>query len=318
MKQNSILKEALTDIKTVAIAGHVRPDGDCVGSCMGVYQYIKRYYPAIHADVYLEEIPNIFKFISATSDIKHEVGEVISYDLFIVLDCGSKDRLGFTEILFEQAEQTLCIDHHVSNTSFADVNYVVSDASSTCELVYHLIGKECIDQGIAECLYLGIIHDTGVFQYSSTSPETLEVAAELMRTGMNAAEIIQSTYYEKSYTQQEVLGRALVKSELLLNGRCIVSTLSKEELSFYRVGAKHLEGIVSQLRNTKGVEVAIFIYQLEDGEHKVSLRSKNDVDVSLIAQKFGGGGHKKAAGLSMNKTVRWIIDELIGQIEVQL
>lgn len=313
-----MLNRALMQAKTVAIGGHMRPDGDCVGSSMGLYQYMKLNYPEIQTDVYLEDIPESFKFIEATKDIRHEVAEVKKYDLFIALDCGDLGRLGFSADLFTNAEKTLCIDHHVSNRAFADDNYIVPEASSTSELVYRLLDQEKISKEVAECLYLGIVHDTGVFQYSCTAPETMEAAAKLMRKGINASEIIDKTFYEKTYAQNQILGRALLESFLFMDGKCIVSYVTKKMMDFHGVVPKDLEGIVSQMRVTKGVEVAIFLYETATQEYKVSLRATGGVDVSKVAGYFGGGGHKKAAGVTMKGTVHDIINNIAEQIEVQL
>ena len=314
-----MLKRALMQAKTVAIGGHVRPDGDCVGSCMGLYQYIKDCYKDLEVDVYLEDIPESFKkFIEATKDILHTVNEEKTYDLFIALDCGDMGRLGFSGVLFEKAKGTLCIDHHVSNQAFADENYIVPDASSTSELVYRLLEKENITTEIAECLYLGIVHDTGVFQYSCTSPETMEIAADLMRRDIRACDIIDKTFHEKTYAQNQILGRALLESFLFMDGKCIVSYITKKIMDFHCVTPKDLEGIVSQLRVTEGVEVAILLYETATREYKVSLRATGDVDVSKVAQYFGGGGHKKAAGVTMKGTVHDIINNLSEQIDKQM
>ncbi len=313
-----MLKEILKRVKTVAIGGHVRPDGDCTGACLGLYQYIKKNYKEIQVDVYLEDIQDSFRFIQAAEEIRHEVSEEKAYDLFIVLDCGDKERLGFSKALFEHAKETFCIDHHISNLLFADQNYIFPEASSTSELVYRLLDLEKITKETAECLYLGIVHDTGVFQYSCTSPETMEAAANLMRKGINASEIIEKTFYEKTYAQNQIMGRALFESFLFMDGKCIVSYITQRMMEFHGVTAKDLEGIVSQLRVTKGVEVAILLYETEPQEYKVSLRASGDVDVSKVAQYFGGGGHKKAAGVTMKGTVHDVINNLSGQIHLQL
>ena len=306
-------------VNTVAIGGHVRPDGDCVGSTLGLYQYMKNCFPNIQVDVYLEDIPESFKpMIPVSEEILHEVDAEKVYDLFIALDCGDAGRLGFSAPLFENAKTTFCIDHHVSNASFADENYIVPEASSTSELVYNLLDKEKITTEIAECLYLGIVHDTGVFQYSCTSPETMEIAADLMRKGIRSNEIIDKTFYEKTYAQNQILGRALLESFLFMDGKCIVSYITKKIMDFHGVCPKDLEGIVSQLRVTKGVEVAIFLYETAPQEFKVSLRATGDVDVSKVAGFFGGGGHKKAAGVTMKGTVHDIINNLSEQIDMQL
>lgn len=313
-----MLNHVLSQANTVAISGHVRPDGDCVGSCMGLYQYIRKCYPNIKVDVYLEEIPDSFVLFDVVKEIQYEIIEENSYDLFIALDCADKSRLGFSEILFDKAKYTVCVDHHISNPGFANENYIVAEASSTAELVFRLIDKEEIDTEIAECLYLGIVHDTGVFQYSCTSPETMEAAAHLMRKDIRASEIIDKTYYEKTYAQNRVLGYALLHSYLTLEDKCIVSYVTKDIMNEFHVKQKDLEGIVSQLRVTQGVEVAIFFYEIGTDEYKVSLRASGDVDVSKVAQVFGGGGHVKAAGLTMKGNVQDIIDALTEQIGKQL
>ena len=212
---NIALTEVLRGKQTVALAGHIRPDGDCIGSSVGLYLYLKENFPQIQTDIYLQPVADCYRSIQGTDLLKHEADEKKQYDLFICLDCGSLDRLGFAAPLFERAKQTLCIDHHVSNEAFADINYIVPDASSTSELVYRILEKEKISKPCAEALYMGMVHDTGVFQYSCTSPETMEAAAELMRKGINGSEIIEKTYYEKTYAQNQILGKALLESMLI-------------------------------------------------------------------------------------------------------
>lgn len=313
-----MLNKLIAQADSIAIGGHIRPDGDCVGSSLGLYQYIKDIHPQKSVDVYLEEIPNGYKFIAAAAEIKHEIIQEKQYDLFISLDCGDEGRLGFSLPLFKQARTTFCIDHHISNEEFADKNYVVADASSTSELVYKLLDKDKISLKTAEALFLGIVHDTGAFQYSCAAPETFEAAAALIRIGVDSTKIIKETFFEKTYTQHQVLGRSLLESMLLLDGKCIASYMTQKEMDFYGVKAKDLDGIVSQLQLTKGVEVSVFLYELEKGNFKASLRSKDKVDVSKIAQYFGGGGHKKAAGLSMNGTVHDVLNNILKQIQYQL
>ena len=204
------LLQMVEEAKTIAVLGHIRPDGDCVGACMGLYQYLRNNYKDIETDVYLEEIPSHFSFVKGTGDIRHQVQPGKTYDLFICLDCGDAERLGFSGPLFESAAQTFCVDHHISNQAFADENYIVPDASSTSELVFHLLDREKITKEIAEALYIGIVHDTGVFQYSCAGPETFRIAADLLEKGVDAPSIIERTYCEKSYAQNQILGRALL------------------------------------------------------------------------------------------------------------
>lgn len=312
------LSELLEGKHTVALGGHIRPDGDCVGSSMGLYIYLTEQYPDIETDIYLESIPNAYQMIKKTEDIKSEAAAGRQYDLFISLDCGDEQRLGFSTPLFRNAKQTLCIDHHISNEAFADINYIVPDASSTSELVFGLLDTEKISPSSAEALYMGIAHDTGVFQYACTSPETMEAAAQLLRKGIHGDEIIEKTFYEKTYIQNQILGRALLESILILDRQCIVSSVSRAEMDFYDARPSDLEGIVSHLKQTQGTEVAIFMYELESQHFKVSLRSKSKVDVSAVARFFGGGGHVRAAGFEMNGNVHDVINNVSAQIAPQL
>src|SRR5699024_335912 len=267
---------------------------------------------------YLEDVPEAYRIIAHTDEVRTEMPTDRNYDLFICLDCGDLQRLGFSQPLFSRAGQTLCIDHHISNDAFADMNYIEPDASSTSELVFTLLDSGKISKRVAEALYMGIAHDTGVFQYSCTSPETMEIAAELMRKGIDGNEIIDKTYYEKTYVQNQILGRALLESMLILDKRCIVSVIRKKSMEFFQAKPSDLEGIVSQLRLTKGVEVAMFLHETEAQKFKVSLRSKGKVDVSKIAQYFGGGGHVRAAGVTMQGSSHDVINNITEQIALQL
>ena len=153
------------------------------------------------------------------------------------------------------------------------MNYVVPTASSTSELIYDLTEKEQLDEEIAKALYIGIIHDTGVFQYSNTSPETLRAAAKLISYGFDFSRLIEKTFYEKTYLQTQILGRALLESILFMDGKCVVSVIDRKTMDFYGASPQDLEGIVSQLRSIKGVECAIFMYETGVLEYKVSMRS---------------------------------------------
>lgn len=311
------LDSQLEGVRTVAIAGHVKPDGDCVGSCLAAYNYIRTQFPKIQAVVYLEPIPNLFKFMAGADEIQNDCSEDVSYDLFVALDCGDIGRLGAAAKYFTTAKKTICIDHHVSNQSFADENYIFPDASSTSELIFDLIEIEKITKEIAECIYTGIIHDTGVFQYSCTSAHTMEIAGILMEKGIDFPKIVDKTFFEKTYEQNRILGCALIKSQLHFGGTCISTIITRKEMEEYHVLPKHLEGIVSQLRSTKGVETAIFLYENEDGGYKVSMRSASIVDVAEIAVKFGGGGHARAAGITMSGQPEEILAKILAEVEMR-
>lgn len=312
------LSSQLAHVKTVAIAGHVRPDGDCVGSCLATYNYIAAWYPQIQADIYLEPIPNIFKFLKNSDKIRSSCDCDQAYDLCIVQDCGDVGRLGDAVKYFETAAKTICIDHHMSNDSFADENYIFPETSSTSELIFELIEEEKITKEIAECIYVGMVHDTGMFQYSSTSAKTMHAAGVLMEKGIDFSKIVDDTFYTKTFAQNKILGQALLNSRLFLDGDVIATAVSREEMERFQVLPKHLEGIVSQLRVTKGVEAAIFLYENEDGTWKVSMRSNGKANVAEIAMKHDGGGHVRAAGATMDGKPEDILGRLCSEIERQL
>ncbi len=314
MNLESIIKSA----ETIGISGHVRPDGDCLGSCLGLWNYIKKWFPDKQVTVYLEPFADKFNFLTGTDCIQHTGKENLICDVFFCLDCGDSDRLGFAGSMFELAKLKCCIDHHISNTTKDENYYVVPTASSTCELVYDLMDNEKLTKEVAECLFLGISHDTGIFQYSNTSPSTMRAAANLLEYDIKGYRIIEDTYYERSLVQNKVLGKALLESQLVFEGKCIVTSISLDEMKELQATSKDLEGVVSQLRDTKGVDVAVYLYELSPGEYKVSLRSNDNLDVSVIAQHFQGGGHKKAAGCTMCGVREEIISELLSHIEKQL
>jgi phosphoesterase RecJ-like protein len=312
------IDELMQDVKTVGISGHIRPDGDCVGSCMGMYLYLSKNYPDVKVDVFLEDVPPELEFIKDTDKASRDYNtDVESYDLFIALDCG-KDRLGNAEKFFDNAKNTINIDHHISNTGTGKVNHIVPTASSSCELVYTLIDQNRMDEDIAKALYTGMVTDTGVFKYSCTSPKTMEIAAKLISYGFDFGSLIDHVFYEKTYLQNQILGRALLESILLMDGKCIVSVISKQTMDFYGATSNDLDGIVNQMLLTIGVGCSIFMYENEPLEYKVSLRSDGSVDVSKIAQIFGGGGHMRAAGCTVNGTQHDVINNITKYIHQQL
>lgn len=312
------ISEVLVGARTVGIAGHVRPDGDCVGSCMGLYLYLRKYYPELEVDVYLEEPSPVFAYIENICEIRTEPGEEKVYDLFITCDASSMDRIGVALPHFERARKTVCIDHHISNPGFAMINHVRGEIGSASEVLYSLLEPEKVDRSVATALYTGMIHDTGVFQYTSTTPDTMRIAGELMKTGFDFNKIIDESFYQKTYLQNQIMGRVLAESTMLLDGACIEGHMLKRDLDFYGVTGKELDGVVSQLRLTKGTEVAILMYEMEENVFKVSFRSNHEIDVSRIAVIFGGGGHAKAAGCTMTGTHHEILSRITAELEKQI
>lgn len=315
---NNLLLTALAQVKTVAIAGHTRPDGDCVGSCMALYNYIINNYKDTKVDIYLEPIADVYKVIKNTEVIKSSYDEEISYDLFISLDSSDQERLEGAEKYFISASKTICIDHHISNIGFADENHVIPESSSACEVLYDLLEDEKVNLDIAEALYIGILCDTGCFRHSNTSEKTLNIVGRLISKGVRFSMLIDEVFFQKTFMQNQLLGRCLIESMLVLDGKCIVSVVSKEILEFYRAGSGDLEGVINQLRVTKGVEAAILLTETGTYSYKISMRSNGIVDVNKVASYFGGGGHVLAAGARMTGTKHDVINNLIVHIEEQL
>ena len=259
-----------------------------------------------------------FLMLKNADKIVHDDQEDKVYDLCFSLDSADKARHGEFVKYFDTAKKTIGIDHHISNVGFAQEHLIISDASATAEIMYDLIGKDHLTKEIAECIYLGMAHDTGVFQYSNASPKTFRVVADLLETGIDASKIVDETFYQKSYVQNQILGRTLMESILMMDGKVIVGVVRLKDMEFYGVPPKTLDGIVSQLRYTRGEEVAIFMYELENQHYKVSMRSNGKVNVSKIAGYFGGGGHVKAAGCEMSGNYRDVVNNLTLHIEAQL
>lgn len=312
------LRNIAKEAGSIIITGHKRPDGDCIGACIATYYYLDNIYPEKNIKIYLENVPSRFAFLDPGMEIISTELPEGQFDLFIAFDCSTPDMLGKAESLFSSSKTTVCIDHHISNKGYASRNIIDPVASSTCEVLYGLMEEESICQNAAEALYTGIAFDTGIFSYSNTSRKTMEIAGNLIDKGIHFWDDIDRCFYQRTYTQTQLLGRTLLTSMLLMEGKCIVATITKRMMEFYGASQEDVEGIIEQLRITKGVEVAILLYETEKQEYKVSLRSNKYIDVSKIAKYFGGGGHIKAAGFTMRGSAHDVINNITEHIEMQL
>jgi phosphoesterase RecJ-like protein len=313
------ISEMLEGAERVAIFGHVRPDGDCVGSTMGLYNYILDNYPEIHVDVYLERFADSFLFLPRINDVLPEYTEGTAYDTVFVLDASSRDRIGANGLAcVNQAAHSYNIDHHRSNPGdVCAVPIVKPEVSSASEVLYYLLEEDRVTRAAAECIYLGIVHDTGVFRFSCTGRKTLEAVGALIATGVDFARIINETYYCRTFNQTRVTGLVMQNCQLALSGKVVYGYLTSKDMEEYQVTTLEMDGIIDALREVQGTEVAIFLYPIEDC-YKISLRSQYSVDVSRICQLFGGGGHARAAGCSIKDTPEEIIKKLLAEIEKQL
>ncbi|MCR5419434.1 MAG: bifunctional oligoribonuclease/PAP phosphatase NrnA [Lachnospiraceae bacterium] len=312
------LIEEIGEAKLIGITGHVRPDGDCVGSVLGMYAYLSNVFENAQIKVFLEKPADFYGFLKGYDQIDSTFAYPGQFDVFISLDAGDIGRIEKADKLFLGAKKSICIDHHVSNKGFGDVYHIEPDASSTCEILVRLFEDEYMDVDVAKALYTGIAHDTGVFRYSCAGPDTFIALSKLVRYDFDGSRITDETFYQKTYVQNQILGRSLLESILFMDGKCIASSIDRRAMDFYGVNSKDLEGIVNQLQVTKGVEVAIFMHETGTLEYKVSLRSNGKVNVADIASYFGGGGHVRAAGCTMNGTFYDVLNNLSLHIEKQL
>ncbi|MDD5945450.1 MAG: bifunctional oligoribonuclease/PAP phosphatase NrnA [Clostridia bacterium] len=306
------ITEIIDECDSIAVAGHVSPDGDAVSSCCAVAMALEK--KGKQVTVFLEDVPEKFRAVPYSDKIKTEPSDE-DFDLFISLDCGDEGRLGEFTYLIKNT-LTVNIDHHVSNTYFGRYNFVDGDASSTCELVYRLLDGWCpLDKDIAYALYTGIIFDTGCFKHSSTSPFTMQAAAELMTYNIPFTEIQEKLFYSHTPVEAKMLGTAIENMELMCGGSLAVSQLSIEEMEKNGGNSKDADAIVSYLKNTDGVDAAVFFYEKKKGEIKASMRSNERVNVSEIAVKFGGGGHVRASGCTLFGTFEEVMPKVVEELK---
>lgn len=308
------IKESIFSSNSIAILTHENPDGDAVGSSLAMMHALKKLGKDV--DVIIPSLNQMYAILPGYTEIKREAKD--NYDLCIALDSSDMERLHVCREIFEKAKSTMVIDHHITNQNFGDVNYVNAVASSTCQNLIVVMGylDITIDKEIATCLYTGILTDTGGFRYN-VQIETFEFAAMLLETGIDIAKIYRNFFDLTTMPRTKALGKAIDRLELLSEGRIAFTYLTKEDEEKFGLMDGDHEGIVNYGRNIENVEVSIFVRQMND-KYKVSLRSNEYVNVSLIATKFGGGGHMKASGLSSDMSFDLLKQALVAEIEKQL
>lgn len=317
MRENNRKQEILEKIaqaKTIQIAGHTNPDGDAIGACLAFGLALEKV--GKNVVVLLENYAPKYDVIPG----KHLVKEpTTKADLFLALDCGDEGRLGKAAEWFHKAAFTINIDHHGSNTRYGQMNYVEGDASSTCEIVYgFLAGNYEMDEKMASALYAGLIYDTGGFRHSSTSPETMRIAGALMEKGIPFTEIYNRFFDSRSFSELKIMGQALENAELFFGGRAVCAAVTAAEIEKCRGTNKELDSIINYLNGVQGTDVACFLYEKTPTEVKASFRGKDGYDVCALAQKFGGGGHVKAAGCTIAAPIEKAKEMVLAEIEKML
>lgn len=313
-----IIDEILSKAKTVAIFGHVRPDGDCAGSTLGIYNYIKDNYPEIEATVFIEKFPESYKLINGADKVIHEY-DGREVDLAFLMDTPTFERIGANGAeCFKKAKFTCNIDHHISNPlNLCDVNIVEPDASSASEVLFYQLDKSKVSKNTANSLYLGVVHDTGAFKFSCTSKRTMNAVGDFIDKGCDFAKIVNETYYTRTYKQTRMTGFALEKSKLALDGKLVYSYVTTADMERYGVLPVEMGTVVDTLREVSGTEVTVFLYPV-NGRYKISMRSNYYVDVNTVVKEFGGGGHVRAAGGDTDLDPETAIEKIVELVKKQL
>ncbi|MFC1601254.1 bifunctional oligoribonuclease/PAP phosphatase NrnA [Candidatus Sumerlaeota bacterium] len=278
----------------ILICGHERPDGDCLGSQVALSLALEargkqtRMFNA-------GPIQPMYRFLEGIERIENVFPETWPYDLMVCVDCGELRRVGDN---IAPTASVVNIDHHISNTMFGAANYVDRHAAATGELVYHLfetLGLE-LTREIAVCLMLAIVADTGGFRYASTRMTTFDIAAALTRAGADVTEITHHLFERRPRQMVQLIGEVLCSIRMECDGRLAWSEITQE--AYQRLGGEVMEpeGLVGSLRGIQGVEVGCLLHETADGFCRASIRSKGKIDVSVIAQELGGGGHRHASG----------------------
>lgn len=312
---DNILEE-INKANNIVILTHENPDGDAVGTALGLYHALKQY--GKKPNIIIPEYPRIFQFLPGTSEIKKE-SEIEKYDLAIAVDCATMKMLnGYTKY-FENAKTKITIDHHGTNTMYGDINFVNPDAPACAQIMLMILDHFNIEitKEIGTCILTGIITDTGGFKYQGVTAETFEFVAWLLNKGVNVSKIYRQVLQMKTKPNFELNRIATNRLEFLEDGKVAYTYITEEDVEKVNAQSGDHEGIVEIGRDVEGVEVSVFVRQTEKG-CKVSLRSNEYVNVSDVCLMFGGGGHQRAAGAMIQGTIEQVKEKLLYQIRAQL
>ena len=312
MTLDNILEE-IKKANSIVIVTHESPDGDAIGSSLAMELALRSI--GKKSDIIIPEYPRIFNFLPNAKNVK-EKSDLKKYDLAISLDCTDLRRINGKEY-FEEAKRTIVIDHHGTNSMYGDINFVNPVAPACCEILVGMFTYFNIDinQEIGTCILTGIITDTGGFKYQSVTAETFEFTAELLRKGVNVSEIYQTALETRTMANFQLLKKTLNRMEILENGKVTFTYITNQDETEVNAEPGDHEGLVEIGRDIEGVEISILLRQKDnEDKYKVSMRSKNYVNVSDLCYIFGGGGHPKAAGCLVQGTVEQIKEKLLREI----
>lgn len=286
--------ELIENKQNFAITTHVRPDGDGVGSSLGLYWLLRSLGKSAEV-IACDEIPGAYQSLPGVEDIRRVKAIDKQYDAVFIIECSDVFRPGISDL---EKEFTVNIDHHATSEHFGSINWIDSTASAVGEMIYNLckaIGGR-ITAEIAECLYMALVTDTGSFHYSNTTDRTLKVASELLKSGAKPAKIAEAVYNSYPWSRIELLRRVLATVRRDPSGQVasMRQTLEMRKVAGAVDGDNN--GFVNIPLAAKEVEAVVYTREVGPNEYRVSLRSKGDINVAKVAEKFGGGGHKNAAG----------------------
>lgn len=317
MNEIEAVAGALQEADVIAIASHVNPDGDSVGSLLALTTILqnrgKRVFSALPEP---RKYPPQYDFLPGKEALIGMDGFTEECDVFVALDCSNLERLGILQEKAEGAPMLLNIDHHEDNQLYGKINLVDPHASSTAELVFEVIKAAgwSMDPEVATCLYAGVLTDTGRFQHRNTSPETFVIAAELASSGADIFQVVKEVYENQSLPYTRLLGRTLQRIEVLEEYGLVYSYIKQDDLMETGAILPETEDLIDHLRIVRGTCIVALFKELTDGKVRVSLRSRNGFEVGPIARKLGGGGHAMAAGytsdLDIERSVNSLLDAL--------
>lgn len=313
---DEILKE-INKAKNIVLLTHENPDGDAIGTSLALYKQLK----IMNKDVELivPKFSKTYTYLPGFKEAALEKGTREQYDLAISLDAANIKLLNGWSNYFEDAKEKIVIDHHSTNSMYGDLNYVEISSPACAQVLYEIFKyyNWNVNTEIGTCLMTGIITDTGGFQYSGVSKETFIIASELLGKGVNISKIYKQMFETHSIANFELKRIALNRMELLEDGKIAFTYITKRDEKKVKAQTGDYEGIVNEGKNIEGVEVSIFLHELDDG-FKASLRSNDYVNVSDVCLIFGGGGHVKAAGATMHGTPKKLRDKIVNEVKRQL
>lgn len=311
----SDLLRLINNSSSISIVSHINPDGDNLGSLLGFGLSLIAYGKSVDL-VEPDIIPEDYRFLPGIEKLSGYGEQRENIDLLIVLDSSDPTRLGDNEHLINSAKVVVNIDHHISNSQFGDLNIIDTKASSTGEIVFIAIEKLKLpmDDKIATCIYTAISTDTGRFSYQSVTQETHRIAAKLYELGIDGYDINRNLYQNRSLKRTRLFAIALSEMKLLFDGRVAVVTVTQKMLEDSGASMEDTEGIVEFLRDTDSVEAACLLKEIKTEVVKASIRTKETIDANAICSAFGGGGHIRASGCTLNadttEAEKLVVDEI--------